>query len=168
MVDRMLGSDAHLLEEMCNQALRLQNSTGRQLLRVRIRHGESVFEAEWSGLPVAEPEGPVATGAGESEASGAPDDNIRVCAPLLGTFYRSPEQGASSFIEKGDLVQEGQQLAIIEAMKLMNAVTAPCSGRILEILVDDASPVEYQQPLLVLEPLAVPQHGTTEFVTATV
>ncbi|MBV9164007.1 MAG: acetyl-CoA carboxylase biotin carboxyl carrier protein subunit [Pseudonocardiales bacterium] len=168
MVERMVGSDAHLLEEMCNQALRLQNSTGRQLLRVRIRHGESAFEAEWSGLPITEPKGHVVADAGESTASGAPDDNIRVCAPLLGTFYRSPEQGASSFIEKGDLVQKGQQLAIIEAMKLMNAVTAPCSGRILDILVDDASPVEYQQPLLVLEPLVAPRHGTTEFATATV
>ncbi|WP_157406730.1 acetyl-CoA carboxylase biotin carboxyl carrier protein, partial [Actinomadura rubrobrunea] len=78
------------------------------------------------------------------------DGTFRVESPLVGTFYRAPSPGARPFVEVGDEVEEGQQVAIVEAMKLMNAVTVDRPGRVVEVLVSDAEPVEYGQPLFVL------------------
>ncbi|WP_052914431.1 acetyl-CoA carboxylase biotin carboxyl carrier protein [Protofrankia coriariae] len=66
----------------------------------------------------------------------------------MGVFYRAPEPGAKPFVAEGDLITRGQQVAIIEAMKLMIPVEADASGRVLEILVADGTPVEHGQPLL--------------------
>jgi acetyl-CoA carboxylase biotin carboxyl carrier protein len=74
-----------------------------------------------------------------------------VCAPLVGTFYRAREPGARPFVEVGDEVRPGQQVAVVEAMKLMNCVQADVAGRVVAILVADAEPVEYGQQLLHLE-----------------
>ncbi|MEV4257296.1 biotin/lipoyl-containing protein, partial [Spirillospora sp. NPDC049652] len=76
-----------------------------------------------------------------------------VTAPLVGTFYRSPEPGAPPFVEVGGVVEEGDQVAIVEAMKLMNPVTAPCAGRVTGFDAADAEPVEYGQALIRLAPL---------------
>jgi acetyl-CoA carboxylase biotin carboxyl carrier protein len=70
----------------------------------------------------------------------------------VGTFYRAPEPGSAPFVEVGDVVAWGQQLAIIEAMKLMNAIEADCDGRVVEIPVADGSPVEFDQPLVLIDP----------------
>ncbi|MBM0235164.1 biotin/lipoyl-binding protein, partial [Micromonospora sp. STR1_7] len=75
-----------------------------------------------------------------------------VRAPIVGTFYRSPEPGAAPFVAVGDLVRPGQPIAIVEAMKLMNEVTADRAGRVTAILVEDGQPVEYDQPLVELGP----------------
>jgi acetyl-CoA carboxylase biotin carboxyl carrier protein len=75
-------------------------------------------------------------------------------APLVGTFYRSPNPGAKSFVEIGDRVQRGQPVGIIEAMKLMNEVIADATGVIVEILVENAQSVQYEQPLLVIDTAA--------------
>ena len=72
-------------------------------------------------------------------------------SPMVGTAYRSPEPGKPSFVEVGAKVTEGQTLLIIEAMKTMNQIPAHKSGVVTRILVDDASPVEYGQPLAVIE-----------------
>ncbi|MFC6883301.1 MULTISPECIES: acetyl-CoA carboxylase biotin carboxyl carrier protein [Actinomadura] len=77
---------------------------------------------------------------------------FEVTAPLVGTLYRAPSPGARPFVEVGDDVEEGQQVAIVEAMKLMNPVTAERPGRVVEVLVDDAGTVEYGQPILRLAP----------------
>jgi acetyl-CoA carboxylase biotin carboxyl carrier protein len=73
-----------------------------------------------------------------------------VTAPTVGVFYRSPEPGAPPFVSEGDVVAAGQQVAIIEAMKLMIPVEADRAGRVAAILCADADAVEYGQPLLVL------------------
>ena len=75
-----------------------------------------------------------------------------VRAPMVGTFYRTPSPGAKAFVEVGQTVKVGQVLCIIEAMKLMNEIKAEVSGRIAEVLVDSGSPVEFGQPLFVVEP----------------
>jgi len=72
-------------------------------------------------------------------------------APMVGTAYLSPQPEAPPFIKVGDTVREGQPLLIIEAMKVMNQIAAPRAGRVTQILVADGTPVEYGQPLLVLE-----------------
>lgn len=74
-----------------------------------------------------------------------------VNSPMVGTVYRSPEPGAKPFIEVGSKVAEGQTCLIIEAMKTMNPIPAPRSGTITAILVDDNSPVEFGEPLFILE-----------------
>ncbi|SHH54078.1 acetyl-CoA carboxylase biotin carboxyl carrier protein [Pollutimonas bauzanensis] len=73
-----------------------------------------------------------------------------VKAPMVGTFYRAPNPGASPFVELGQSVKEGEPLCIIEAMKLLNEIEADKSGVIKEILVENGEPVEYGQPLFVI------------------
>ncbi len=79
----------------------------------------------------------------------APQGHL-VKAPMVGTFYRAPNPGASPFVEVGQSVKEGEPLCIIEAMKLLNEIEADKSGVIKEILVENGEPVEYGQPLFVI------------------
>jgi acetyl-CoA carboxylase biotin carboxyl carrier protein len=72
-------------------------------------------------------------------------------SPMVGTFYRSATPGGKAFVEVGDAVQKGQTVCIIEAMKLMNEIDCDCDGRVKAILVDNGQPVEYGEPLLVIE-----------------
>ena len=74
-----------------------------------------------------------------------------VTSPMFGTAYLSPEPGASAFVSVGDTVSEGQTILIIEAMKTMNQIPAPKSGKVVRIVVEDGSPVEFGSPLVVLE-----------------
>jgi acetyl-CoA carboxylase biotin carboxyl carrier protein len=78
-------------------------------------------------------------------------DARAVTSPMVGTAYLSPEPGAPVFIKVGDTVTEGQTLIIVEAMKTFNPIIAPRSGKIVEIIIGDAQPVEFGQPLLLLE-----------------
>jgi acetyl-CoA carboxylase biotin carboxyl carrier protein len=77
---------------------------------------------------------------------------VAIEAPMVGTFYRAPAPDAAPFVTEGDLVKEGQVLCVIEAMKLMNEIEAKAAGRIARVLVENAQPVEYGQPLFLLEP----------------
>ncbi|MHB8528863.1 MAG: acetyl-CoA carboxylase biotin carboxyl carrier protein [Caulobacteraceae bacterium] len=74
-----------------------------------------------------------------------------VRSPMVGTVYFQPQPGAEPFAKPGDLVSEGQTLLLVEAMKTMNPITAPRTGRVAEFLVSDGQPVEYGEPLVVLE-----------------
>jgi len=78
---------------------------------------------------------------------------ITVEAPMVGTFYRASSPTADPFVREGDVVKQGQILCIIEAMKLMNEIESKAAGRIVKVLVDNGQPVEYGQPLFVLEPV---------------
>ncbi len=73
-------------------------------------------------------------------------------SPMIGTFYRSPNPESPSFVEPGDKIRPGQTVCIIEAMKLFNEIESEISGTIVEILVDNATPVEFDQPLFLVEP----------------
>ncbi len=70
---------------------------------------------------------------------------------MVGTVYMAPEPGASPFVSVGDTVKQGQTLLIIEAMKVMNQIPSPRSGRVAEIMIEEGQPVEYGEPLLVIE-----------------
>jgi acetyl-CoA carboxylase biotin carboxyl carrier protein len=96
--------------------------------------------------------GTAATPAGAGAAE-VPDGRIPVLAPLLGTFYRSPQPGAKSFVEVGDVVDQGQTVCIVEAMKIMNQISAEQRGRVAEILANDGDWVEFHQVLMYLEPI---------------
>jgi len=77
---------------------------------------------------------------------------LTVEAPMVGTFYRASAPTADPFVREGDVVKEGQILCIIEAMKLMNEIESKAAGRIVKVLVENGQPVEYGQPLFLLEP----------------
>lgn len=79
---------------------------------------------------------------------------VTITSPIVGTFYRSPSPDADPYVEEGDTVKKGQVLCIVEAMKLMNEIESEVDGRIVKILVEGAKPVEYGQPLFLIEPTA--------------
>ncbi|MBR9973951.1 MAG: acetyl-CoA carboxylase biotin carboxyl carrier protein [Bacteroidetes bacterium] len=97
---------------------------------------------------------PVAPATPEAPVAAAAESSTRheVRSPIVGTFYRSSSPDADPFVQVGDTVSNGQVLCIIEAMKIMNEIESDASGRVVKILVDDGKPVEYNQPLFLVEP----------------
>ena len=82
----------------------------------------------------------------------AADNLITIKSPMIGTFYRKPAPDKPNFVEEGDEVRNGKVVCVIEAMKLFNEIESEVSGKIVKILVEDSSPVEYDQPLFLVEP----------------
>ncbi|MCM8797183.1 MAG: acetyl-CoA carboxylase biotin carboxyl carrier protein [Candidatus Omnitrophica bacterium] len=78
---------------------------------------------------------------------------VEIKAPMVGTFYRAPSPEAPPYVEIGQTIEIGQVICIIEAMKLMNEIKSEIKGKVLEILVDNAEPVEFGQPMFIIEPL---------------
>ena len=120
------------------------------------RDGVSIRVARHGGAPAvrtrpAEPPGvsaATAPGAGSADSTQHPG---LVASPMVGTAYLGPAPGARPFIEIGSLVKAGETLIIIEAMKTMNQIPAPRSGTVVQILVEDGQPVEYGEPLMIIE-----------------
>jgi oxaloacetate decarboxylase alpha subunit len=86
-------------------------------------------------------------------AATPPPNQKTIASPMVGTFYRSPAPDADPFVEVGDVVEVGQTVCIIEAMKLMNEIEAETKGRVAQILVENAQPVEFGQKLFLIDPL---------------
>ncbi|SOD97028.1 acetyl-CoA carboxylase biotin carboxyl carrier protein [Spirosoma fluviale] len=99
---------------------------------------------------VAAPAAPVAAPAAPKADT---SNYITIKSPMIGTFYRSANPDSPMFVEVGDTVSEGKVVCIIEAMKLFNEIESEVSGRIVKILVENATPVEYDQPLFLVEPI---------------
>ena len=169
-----------LLEAVWKEARDLvRNLEGSTVQRFAVAAGDCKIEIErGSPAPMMVPgdgstdypemTGPVATGAGPGlgvapgarAASGVftlgdaePDNRIPVLAPLVGSFYEAGQPGAKPFVQVGDVVEPGQTVCIVEAMKLMNEVVAGEGGRVVEILAKNGEPVEYEQVLMYLEPV---------------
>ncbi|MCU0394631.1 MAG: acetyl-CoA carboxylase biotin carboxyl carrier protein [Chitinophagaceae bacterium] len=85
-------------------------------------------------------------------AAAAPANTVTIKSPMIGTFYRSPSPDKPSFVNVGDEVAPGKVVCIVEAMKLFNEIESEVKGKIVKVLVEDASPVEYDQPLFLVEP----------------
>jgi acetyl-CoA carboxylase biotin carboxyl carrier protein len=100
--------------------------------------------------PVLPPIAPMATAA-EAAAPAASAAYTPLKSPMIGTFYRSSGPDSPAFVQVGDMVEKGQVICIIEAMKLFNEIEAEQSGRIVKVLVENATPVEYDQPLFLVE-----------------
>ena len=126
-----------------------------QDLRIRVvRAPAPVTVAAPMGAPVMA--APVAAATPVAPATTATEADVSkhpgvVASPMVGTAYRSPEPNAPAFVEVGSVVKEGQTLLIVEAMKTMNAIPAPRSGTVTRVLVGNGQPVEYGEPLLVIE-----------------
>ena len=117
-------------------------------VRVRVaRQGQPVVAA------VAAPRAAMST---DAPAGGASSGDVSkhpgaVPSPMVGTAYLGPEPGARPYVEVGSQVRAGQTLLIVEAMKTMNQIPAPRAGRVVQILVEDAQPVEFGEPLMIIE-----------------
>ena len=97
--------------------------------------------------PIAAEEIPAA-----KEIEEVPAHTHEINSPIVGTFYRAPAPDADSYVQIGDMVSAGQVLCIIEAMKLMNEIESDISGKLIKVLVENGKPVEYNQPLFLIEP----------------
>lgn len=146
------------LRELCAEAEALARKLPGGMSRLTVRAGEFKVEVEWAVGPVvaASPGAPMAAapmamagaaeGVAEEEAPGH-----RITAPLVGTFYRSPEPGADPFVTEGGPIEVGQDVCIVEAMKIMNRVESDVTGIVREILVADGEIVEYGQALMIVD-----------------
>ena len=129
------------------------NSGGRS-----VRIAANATGGAWVASPAAAA-GPLRAAAAPSapvaEAEPAADDSHlkTIASPMVGTFYRKPAPDADPFVEIGDVVEVGQTVCIIEAMKLMNEIESETKGRVVKILVENAQPVEFGQKLFLVEPL---------------
>jgi acetyl-CoA carboxylase biotin carboxyl carrier protein len=120
-------------------------------LKVRLRKGaggmieSSVVEHSYAPAPAQRPPAPAAP------AAPAAPKGVQIKSPMVGTYYSSPAPDAAPFVQPGSQVEIGQVICIIEAMKLMNEIKAEVRGKIAEILVHNGDPVEFGQPLFVIE-----------------
>jgi acetyl-CoA carboxylase biotin carboxyl carrier protein len=143
-------TDAHTsLDAVCAAARTLASVSGRPR-RVRVQIGETAVEIEWDGAGEHVPAPPHGASTSDEPAGADIEPALVVTSPMVGTFYHAPEPGAAPFVRVGDQVRAGEQVGILEAMKLMNAVVAEIDGCVAEILVSDAAPVEFEQPLIAL------------------
>lgn len=104
-------------------------------------------------IQAAQPQQQLSQGSSAAPAAdSSPSNTLTIKSPMIGTFYRRPSPDKPNFVEIGDEVAPGKVVCIIEAMKLFNEIESEVKGRIVKILVEDASPVEYDQPLFLVEP----------------
>jgi acetyl-CoA carboxylase biotin carboxyl carrier protein len=132
---------SRLLEE--NKLTEIEVQKGDQRVRVsRGGGGGTVHHAAAAHAPAA---GAVKAAADAVKHPGT------VTSPMVGTAFRSPKPGAKPFVEEGARVREGETLLIIEAMKTMNAISAPRAGTVTKVMIEDGQPVEFGEPLLIIE-----------------
>lgn len=136
------------LDEVCRNATDLLRAIESPLRRLTVRAGDTVVEMEWP-VPTAPPSLAAPPVVADDGAQRQPGVHL-ITAPHVGTFYRCPEPGAEPFVVEGGTVRRGQQVGILEAMKLMNPIEADRDGRVVEILVADGVAVEFDQPLIAL------------------
>ncbi|WP_379923537.1 acetyl-CoA carboxylase biotin carboxyl carrier protein [Erythrobacter sp. R86502] len=123
--------------------------------KIRVSRGAvaaaaSVYAAAPAPAAVASAPAPAAAAPAAPEAAAGPDMTNAVKSPMVGTCYLTPEPGAAPFVSVGQAVKEGDTLLIVEAMKVMNPITAPRAGTVTAILIETAQPVEFDQPLVVI------------------
>ncbi|MCC3330443.1 acetyl-CoA carboxylase biotin carboxyl carrier protein [Nocardia abscessus] len=141
-----------VLEAIQTGALQLLAGFPQQPSALRFQVGEVTVEAEWQAAVQAAPAAIAATTVETVAAQDVPALGAVVRAPSVGVFYRCPEPGADPFVEVGERVSAGQQIAIVEAMKLMIPVTAQAGGVISGILKQDNEPVQFDEPLFSFSP----------------
>ncbi len=146
-----------LMEEKGLAELELKNRVGEVRLVRSIARASVPAEAFVPAVPQAAEVQPASTAWAPPAATPAPESPLdlgsTIHSPMVGTFYCSPNPDAEPYVEVGTVVEKGVVVCIIEAMKMMNEIQAEVRGRITRILVDNDQPVEYEQPLFVIEPL---------------
>jgi acetyl-CoA carboxylase biotin carboxyl carrier protein len=155
---RFSSDDSALIREL---ALLLDETSLTEIeieragLRVRVARNVSIAAGIPAGIPVAAPSTAAAAAQAAVAAAAAGTDFSKhpgvVPSPMVGTAYWAPEPGAKPFVEVGTKVSAGQTLLIIEAMKTMNQIPSPRAGTVTQILVEDGQPVEFGEPLVIIE-----------------
>lgn len=152
MPPKKSGIDHDLVRELA------QLLTETNLTEIEIEHDDlriRVARNEGGGIPVTPvpPTPPTQPAAEGKSANASSEANAAgtVPSPMVGTAYRAPDPDARPFVEVGDIVKEGQTLLIVEAMKTMNQIPAPRPGTVTQILVQDGQPVEFGEPLMIIE-----------------
>ena len=143
--------DGALLRELAellsaNDLTEIEVEDGDRKIKVR-RDPQPVMA--YAPAPAMSAPAPAAAPVAETAPAATPVDAIK--SPMVGTAFLSPEPGAKPFIAVGQTVKQGDTLLIVEAMKVMNPITSPKSGKITQILIGDAQPVEFDQPLVVID-----------------
>ncbi|MDP9230237.1 MAG: acetyl-CoA carboxylase biotin carboxyl carrier protein [Bacteroidota bacterium] len=123
-----------------------------QVMNAPVNPAAAQVAAQTSAIPAALPVPTGSTDKSKSEAVPATNNYITIKSPMIGTFYRRASPDKPIFVEVGDEIIPGKVVCIIEAMKLFNEIESEIDGRIVKVLVEDASPVEYDQPLFLVEP----------------
>ncbi|MGD9739064.1 MAG: acetyl-CoA carboxylase biotin carboxyl carrier protein [Bauldia sp.] len=137
---------ARLLTETNLTEIEIENDD----LRVRVARQAVTVQAAVAPQPVAMGPGETKAVVSATAEGGGPHPGA-VPSPMVGTAYRAPDPDARPFVEVGDTVKVGQTVLIVEAMKTMNQIPAPRAGTVTQILVNDGQPVEYGEPLLIIE-----------------
>lgn len=123
----------------------------REGFRIRLRRDATIAPAP----PIRAEAQPHTPAAPANLAASLTEDTtglVTITSPIVGTFYRSPSPEADPYVEEGDVVKKGQVLCIVEAMKLMNEIESELDGRVVKILAESTKPVEYGQPLFLIDP----------------
>jgi acetyl-CoA carboxylase biotin carboxyl carrier protein len=151
MTEKKKIVDSELIRELAD----LLNETG--LSEIEIEHEDTrirvarTLQAAPMAAPVAVAPVMVAGSAGPAAPVAAADHPGAVPSPMVGTAYLAAEPGGKPYVDIGDTVREGQTLLIVEAMKTMNQIPSPRSGKVTKIMVEDGQPVEYGEPLMIIE-----------------
>ena len=145
--------DTALIKELAellsaNELTEIEVEDGDRKIKVKREGGPAIAYAPAPAASAPVAAAPTAAQA-EAAPAAAPVDAVK--SPMVGTAYLSAEPGAKPFIAPGQSVKAGDTLLIIEAMKVMNPITAPKAGKVAQILIGDAQPVEFDQPLVVIE-----------------
>ncbi len=138
------------LDEVNIETADLKIKVKRHAATQIISTAPQVIAAQPVASPVAVPAQAIETA--KSEA--APSNLITIKSPMIGTFYRASSPETPEFVKEGDQIKPGKTVCIIEAMKLFNEIESEISGRVVKILVENATPVEFDQPLFLVEPLS--------------
>ena len=150
------------LVKMVNKSNISELSIEEKDIKITIKQKEDKYVTGVPAQQVQTPPMPIAVSAtataaapaaSTSAAPAASDNLLTIKSPMIGTFYRRPSPDKPNFVEEGDEVKNGKVVCIIEAMKLFNEIESEISGRVVKILVEDSTPVEYDQPLFLVEPI---------------
>jgi len=146
-----------LMNEFGLIELEIEDKKGKVRLVRGVANNNAVASAPGHGAApavkkqVTAPTKTAAAAKGNAQAPELAPNQRLVLSPMVGTYYRKPSPESTAFVEEGDTVRKGQPLCIIEAMKMMNEIEADAAGRVVRILCENGQPVEYEQPLMVLE-----------------
>ncbi|MAS12807.1 MAG: acetyl-CoA carboxylase, biotin carboxyl carrier protein [Nitratireductor sp.] len=155
MSTKKTGVDQQLIRELAtilNDTNLTEIEVEQDDLRIRVaKQAAAAVQTYAAPAPAPAPAAPAVSPKEEAPTANPADSKNAVPSPMVGTAYAAPAPGASPFIQVGQSVKEGQTLLIIEAMKTMNQIPAPRSGTVTAILFEDAQPVEFGEPLVVIE-----------------
>jgi acetyl-CoA carboxylase biotin carboxyl carrier protein len=153
MINKSNIGEVTIEEKGFKLTIKQKEEPAQHVYSAPVQQPMSMQQQPQQALPAAGSSSGTSSATEKSKTSEPASDNyITIKSPMIGTFYRSQSPGKPAFIEVGDEITPGKVVCIIEAMKLFNEIESEVKGRIVKVLAEDASPVEYDQPLFLVEP----------------